>query len=103
MLPEKLPKLTKPGEVLSEKDWEYYFECRKKYDHYVSGEDTDKLIAKMNSLDASDPKDEKDFLEIGSQIPVVPDLALAIKKVQGIKELFNMNLYFAKKAYPDDF
>ena len=103
MLPEKLPKLTKPGEVLTEEEWEHYFECRKKYDRYVSGEDTDKLIAKMNTLDASDPKDEKAFFETGAQIPVLPELALAIKKVQGLKELFNMNLYFAKKAYPDEF
>lgn len=103
MLPEKLPKLTKPGEVLTEEEWEQYFECRKKYDRYVSGEDTDKLIAKMNTLDASDPKDEKAFFETGAQIPVLPELVLAIKKVQGLKELFNMNLYFAKKAYPDEF
>ena len=103
MLPDKLPTLTKPGEVLTDAEWERYFECRKKYDHYVSGEDTDKLIAKMNTLDASDPKDDKEFFETASQIPVVPELALAIKKVQGIKMLFEMNLYEAKKAYPDEF
>ena len=32
MLPDKLPTLTKPGEVLTEAEWERYFECRKKYD-----------------------------------------------------------------------
>ena len=45
----------------------------------------------------------KSFFEISSKIPVVPELALAIKKVQGIKMLFEMNLYEAKKAYPDEF
>lgn len=103
MLPDKLPTLTKPGEVLTEAEWERYFECRKKYDRPVSNEEAGALIDKMNALDATNPQNDKEFFEISSKIPVVPELALAIKKVQGIKMLFEMNLYEAKKAYPDEF
>lgn len=103
MLPDKLPTLTKPGEVLTEAEWERYFECRKKYDHPVNNEEAGALIDKMNALDATNPQNDKEFFEISSKIPVVPALALAIKKVQGLKMLFEMNLYEAKKAYPDEF
>lgn len=103
MLPEKLPKLTKEGEVLSEAEWEYYFECRKKYDHYVSPEDTTKLIMKINSLNPLIPSQKDAFDKAGTEIPVPPSVALAIKKAQGIRALFERNLYKARLAYPSEF
>ena len=61
MLPDKLPTLTKPGEVLTEAEWERYFECRKKYDRPVSNEEAGALIDKMNALDATNPQNDKEF------------------------------------------
>lgn len=103
MSDRKLPKLTNPGEVLTDAEWDYYFECRKKYDHPVDPKDGLEIVKKLNKLDVFNPEDEKEITRLTSMIPVVPALALAIKKVQGIKMLYTYNLYEAKKAYPDDF
>lgn len=103
MLPEKLPTLTKRGEVLTEKEWEYYFECRKKYDKPVSEKRKLELIDAMCALNPCDPANDKMIFEIGSQIPCPVNVALAIKEAQGLKNLCEFNLYEAKKACPEDF
>lgn len=103
MSDRKLPKLTNPDEVLTEAEWDYYFECRKKYDHPVSDAEGLEIVKKLNRLDVFNPVEKEEITRLTRQIPVVPALALAIKKVQGMKELFRYNLYEAKKAYPDEF
>lgn len=103
MLPEKLPILTKRGDHLTEKQWEYYFECRKKYDHYVSDEEGLKIVQELNKLDACYPRDKPEIRRLTSQLPVIPELARAIKEVQGMMMICEYNLFEAKKAYPDEF
>ena len=103
MLPEKLPILTKRGDHLTEKQWEYYFECRKKYDRYVSRDDAFKICLQLNELDACDPKNDDEIKRLTSLLPVVPEMAKAIKDVQGMMMICEYNLYEAKKRYPDEF
>lgn len=103
MLPEKLPILTKRGDHLTEAQWEYYFECRKKYDRYVSRDDAFKICLQLNELDACDPKNDDEIKRLTSLLPVVPEMAKAIKDVQGMMMICEYNLYEAKKRYPDEF
>ena len=99
MLPEKLPKLTMPGDALSEKDWEYYFECRKKFDRYVSPEEKRKIFLKSTTIDFKDDA----FNKVVKVYPIKPALALAIKSCQGLMALCDFNLYEAKQAFPGEF
>lgn len=103
MLPEKLPTLTKKGDCLTKEQWEYYFECRKKYDHYVSHKEAFKICLELNDLDACDPKNDDEIRRLTSLLPVVPEMARAIKEAQGMMMICEYNLYEAKKAYPDEF
>ena len=99
MLPEKLPKLTMPGDALSEKDWEYYFECRKKYDRYVSLEEKKQLVFSAANIHYTDER----FSKISKLLPIKPALALAIKSTPVLLALCDYNLYEAKKALPNEF
>lgn len=99
MIPEKLPKLTMPGDELSEKDWEHYFECRKKYDRYVSPEEKKQLVFSAANIHYTDER----FSKISKLLPIKPALALAIKSTQGLLALCDYNLYEAKKALPNEF
>ena len=86
-------------EPMTEADWDRYFECRKTLDNPMSIDDIVQLII--------DHKDE--FLgDDGTakkkyNIPLRPNIALAMKLDLGIKYLIEYNLYEAKKMYPDEF
>lgn len=106
---QKDRKLPKPSEykdeVMTEKDWDYYFECRAKYDKPMSHEEVIKLLEKTTKLDSTylDSPDMQTYLDLMQTMPVTPSAALAVKHCQGFKALQEFNLYDAKKEYPDEF
>ena len=105
---KKYPKLPTPSEreeVMTEKDWDYYFECRRKYDKPMTGEEVDALLDKTTKLDSShmDSPDMEEWMKLMENMPVTPSAALALKHVKGLKALTKFNLYDAKQAYPDEF
>ena len=102
-------KLPKPSqykyEKMTDKDWDFYFECRAKYDKPMSRDEINNYIDAANKLDSTymDSPDMDEFFKIGQLVPLTPSAALAIKHAQGFKALQEFNLYDAKKAYPDEF
>ena len=106
MAERKLPKPSQyEYETMTEKDWDYYFECRAKFDKPMSDEEVGKLLAKTTKLDSTsmDSPDMDEWFRLVPLIPVTPSAALAVKHAQGFKALQEFNLYDAKKAYPDEF
>ena len=106
MAERKLPKPSQyKYEKMTEKDWDFYFECRAKFDKPMSDEEVGKLLAKTTKLDSTsmDSPDMQTYLDLIQTMPVTPSAALAVKHAQGFKALQEFNLYDAKKAYPDEF
>ena len=101
----KLPTPSKRGKPMTEEEWDYYFECRKKYDKPMTREEINALLAKSSQLDSTrmDSPDLEEWVHLMQMIPVTPSAALALKHVQGFQALMEVNLYDAKQAYPDEF
>ena len=105
MLPEKLPRppfFSK--EKMTDKDWEYYFECRKKYDKPISWDDNLKLADEYTEMRAAGIEPEKctAFLR-EHNYAAMPKAALSAKHVYGFKFIAQFNLFFAKQEYPEEF
>ena len=102
-------KLPKPSqyeyEKMTDKDWDFYFECRAKYDKPMSRDEINALLDKTTKLDSTymDSPDMDEYLNLIQTMPVSPSAALAVKHAQGFKALQEFNLYDAKKAYPEEF
>ena len=91
-------------EQMSDDDWNYYFECRKKYDNPISWEENSKLsntYAKMRANGKSDEECIKFLTD--HNYALMPNAALAAKHVNGFKSIAECNLFFAKKEFPDEF
>ncbi len=102
MLHEKTPKPSDwcpENDPQTEEEWEEYFECRKNCDIDFSPEERDKLRKTVLSLDIWDPK----FLELGDMMPEDPEMAMAVKRLRGLKAVMHLNLCDAKEKYPDEF
>lgn len=99
------PPKYKRDEVMTEKDWDDYFECRKIFDHPMPFEEQVKMLEHILTLDSTslDSPDMPEYLRLSRLIPVVPHTALAAKDCLGFKRIMEFNLYEAKLAYPDDF
>lgn len=101
----KLPTPSERGKPMTEEEWDYYFECRKKYDKPMTREEINALLAKSSQLDSTrmDSPDLEEWVHLMQMMPVTPSAALALKHVQGFQALMEVNLYDAKQAYPDEF
>ena len=105
MEPQKLPKPPYfSKEKMTEQDWQYYFDCRKKYDVPISWEDNSKLSNTYTEMRASGKSEEEciKFLT-DHNYALMPNAALAAKHVHGFKYIAESNLLFAKQEYPDEF
>ena len=105
MLPEKLPKppfFSK--EKMTEEDWKYYFECRKKYDKPILWDINSKLAETFTQMQ-NDGKSENECIKYLEEhnYALMPKAALAAKHVHGFKYIAKCNLYFAKTEYPEEF
>lgn len=102
-IPTKLPNPSKycDGEVMTESDWEHYFELRKLRDRYVSDEDKSRLTDL--AVAASVKKDQETYDKIYEVLPLLPSVAISIKDLFGLKMIQDFNLFDAKKRYPDEF
>lgn len=102
----KLPKPSEyKDEIMTEKDWDYYFECRKKLDKPMSEEEVNRILSITTSLDSTsmDSPDMPEYMRLIPLIPVTPSAALAVKHCKGFKAIQEFNLYDAKQKYPDEF
>ena len=105
MNPEKLPKPPYfSNEKMTEQDWQYYFDCRKKYDVPISWEENSKLSNTYTEMQSQGKSDEEciKFLT-DHNYALMPKAALAAKHVHGFKYIAECNLFFAKQEYPDEF
>lgn len=102
-------KLPKPSqykyEKMTDKDWDFYFECCEKLDKSMSREEINAIFDKTTKLDSTymDSPDMDEYFRLVPLTPVVPETALAIKHAQGFKAIQEFNLYNAKQKYPDEF
>ena len=97
----ELKRPSKPtliDETMTDEDWQEYFECRKKYDRQLSEKDLKDITLSLLSESGSQHKSENIY-----KFYVSPQVALSLKNVLGFKGIKNLNLYYAKKAFPDDF
>ena len=105
MLSEKLPKPPYfSKEKMTEQDWQYYFDCRKKYDIPITWEDNSKLTDQLLEMRQKGTPHEDciKFIE-AHNYAIMPKAALAAKHVYGFKKIAECNLFFAKQEYPDEF
>lgn len=101
-----LPKPSKyEYEKMTDKDWDFYFECRAKYDKPMSREEINNILDQVIKLDSTymDSPDMDEFYRLSQLMPVPPSAALAVKHAQGFKAIQEFNLYNAKQKYPDEF
>ncbi len=94
------PPLYKTDEVMTEEDWDKYFEYRK-HDRYLSDDENFELILK--SQEAEEAGDQEKANYYGNQVMIRAGLAKAHKDWFGLKDLMSFNLYDAKRVYPDEF
>lgn len=105
MLPEKLPKPPYfSKEKMTEQDWKYYFDCRKKFDKPIPWDENVKLADKYTEMRAAgiDPEVCSAFLT-KHNYAAMPKAALSAKHVYGFKFISKFNLYYAKQEYPEEF
>ncbi|MBQ9273224.1 MAG: hypothetical protein IJ228_00280 [Succinivibrio sp.] len=102
-IPAKLPNPSRycKDEVMTELDWEHYFQLRKDLDHFVSAEDKARLhdLAMTSSMQ----NDQDTYDKVHKIMPLLPALAISGKNFMGLKSVQNFNLYDAKLKYPDEF
>lgn len=102
-LPTKLPNPSRfcSEEVMTESDWEHYFEMRKLRDRYVSEADRSKLTDL--AIASSVKKDKETYDKVNEVLPLLPAVAMSFKNYFGLKSVQDFNLYEAKKRFPNEF
>ena len=94
------PSLHRMDEIMTDDDWEQYFEYRK-HDHYVSEDENYELVVK--SQEAEEAGDKEKAMYYARQIMGSARLVKSHKDWFGIKSVMSFNLYDAKRVYPDEF
>lgn len=105
MIDKKLPNPPYfSKEIMTDEDWEYYFECRKKYDIPMSFEENSKLTEQLLEMRQKRKTHEECLKFISDHnYALMPNAALSAKHVYGFKSIADCNLFFAKQEYPDEF
>ena len=91
------PSLHRKDEIMTDDDWEQYFEYRK-HDHYVSEDENYELVVK-----SQEAGDKEKAMYYARQIMGSARLVKSHKDWFGIKSVMSFNLYDAKRVYPDEF
>lgn len=90
-----------PENRMTREEWKHYFECREKYDVKYTKVEIKKFFDKIKIACNND--NLKDICDLAKKVPYLPELALQIKKTQGLPALIYANLSKAKEVYPDEF
>lgn len=89
---------------MTKEDWEYYYECRKKYDAPMTLEKASALVSIQARMSKEGYSDQEVIqFVIDNHIPIVPKVALNMKNTLGFKAIQELNLYAAKKFFPGEF
>ena len=94
------PPLYKTDEVMTEEDWDKYFEYRK-HDRYLSDDENFELVLKSQEADEKGDKEKAEYY--AKQIMGRAGIVKAQKDWCGFKSVMSYNLYDAKRVYPDEF
>ena len=94
------PPLYKTDEVMTEEDWDKYFEYRK-HDRYLSDDENFELVLKSQEADEKGDKEKAEYY--AKQIMGRAGIVKAQKDWCGFKSVMSFNLYDAKRVYPDEF
>lgn len=105
MLPDKLPQRPKfYNDDMTGEDWEYYYECRQKYDVPITLEENLKLVKEQLQMYDEGALDDA-VLETmkAKHIALMPYTALGMRNNLGFKAIQEFNLYLAKQTLPGEF
>lgn len=99
-----IPPLFNRDEIMTDADWDYYFECRRTRDLEISDEDNLKIaIECSNMLDNGVPSNEVMEYAKKKHYALSPMSAFSTKHVGGFKAIQEFNLSKAKDRFPQEF
>lgn len=91
-------------EIMTEADWDYYFECRRTRDIEISDEDNYKIVEECTKMEENGATmDEVVEYAIAKHYAMSPMAAFSTKHVGGFKSIWEFNLSKAKARFPHEF